>query len=89
MGSGESRQVGYFLEAILCGRENQVAKMLKQYPALANCEFYNGTTNPICRATYLDNRNIISLLLKYDADINKRSSDGRTSLMWAAFRDNA
>ena len=62
--------------------------MLKQHPALANCEFYNGTTNPICRATYLDSKNIVSLLLKFNADINKRSFDGRTPLIWAAFRDN-
>jgi ankyrin repeat protein len=33
-------------------------------------------------------RNIVSLLLKYGADINKRSSDQRTPLIWASFRDN-
>jgi len=32
--------------------------------------------------------NIASLLLKFGADINLRSSDGRTALMWAAFRNN-
>jgi ankyrin repeat protein len=42
----------------------------------------------MCRATYLGRRNIIVLLLKHDADINKRSFDGRTSLHWAAFRNN-
>mmetsp|Transcript_6669 Transcript_6669/g.10718 ORF Transcript_6669/g.10718 Transcript_6669/m.10718 type:complete len:265 (+) Transcript_6669:98-892(+) len=62
--------------------------MLKKNPKLANCEFYNGTTNPVCRATYLGHRNILGLLLKYDADINKRSSDQKTPLMWASFRDN-
>ena len=62
--------------------------MLQKYPQLANCEFYNGTTNPICRATYLGHRNIVILLVKYNCDINKRSSDLRTPLMWAAFRDN-
>jgi ankyrin repeat protein len=27
-------------------------------------------------------------MLAHGADINLRSSDGRTSLMWAAFRNN-
>tara|TARA_B110001450_G_C17155245_1_gene292923 strand:+ start:70 stop:435 length:366 start_codon:yes stop_codon:yes gene_type:complete len=76
------------LEAILCGQDGQVAKMLKKHPKLALCEFYNGTTNPVCRATYLGHRNILSLLLKYGADINKRSGDQRTPVIWAAFRDN-
>jgi ankyrin repeat protein len=80
--------VNYFLEAILCGKDGQVAKMLKKYPKLALCEFYNGTTNPVCRATYLGHRNIVGLLLKYGADVNKRSSDQRTPLIWAAFRDD-
>ena len=42
----------------------------------------------MCRAGYLGLTNIISLLLKYGADINLRSSDGRTALMWSAFRNN-
>lgn len=62
--------------------------MLKKHPKLALCEFYGGTTNPVCRATYLGHRNIVSLLLKYGADINKRSGDQRTPVIWAAFRDN-
>jgi ankyrin repeat protein len=62
--------------------------MLKKNPKLALIEFYNGTTNPMCRATYMGHRNIVSLLLKYGADINKRSSDQRTPLIWASFRDN-
>jgi len=65
-----------------------VANLLKDYPQLANCTFYNGTTNPMCRATFLGHRNIVSLLLKYGADINARSSDSRTPLIWAAWRNN-
>jgi len=75
MGSGHSREEGYFLEAILCGRDGRVAKMLQKNPKLANCTFFNGTTNPMCRAAYLGHRNIMSLLLKFGGDINKRSSD--------------
>jgi uncharacterized protein len=43
----------------------------------------------MCRAGYLGHTNIISLLLKFGGDINLRSSDGRTALMWAAFRNNS
>ena len=43
----------------------------------------------MCRAGYLGHMNIASLLLKAGADINQRSSDGRTPLMWAAFRNNS
>lgn len=88
MGSDQSRVRDSFLEAILCGRDGAVAKMLKKHPELAQCEFYNGTTNPVCRATYLGHRNIVMLLLKHGADVNKRSSDQRHALIWASFRDN-
>ena len=53
-----------------------------------NTPLVEDTTNPICRAGYLGHQNIVSLLLKYGADINLRSSDGRTALIWAAFRNN-
>ena len=53
-----------------------------------NTNLVQNTTNPICRAAYLGHKNLVSLLLKYGADINLRSSDGRTPLMWAAFRNN-
>ena len=62
--------------------------MLKNNPKLAKCSFYKGVTNPMCRATYLGHRNIVGLLLKFGADVNHRSSDERTPLHWAAFRDN-
>ena len=88
MGGAESKMINELLDAILCGREGKVARLLKKEPKLAMCEFYGGVTNPICRATYLGHRNIVSLLLKYGTDINKTSQDQRTPLIWAAFRDN-
>jgi ankyrin repeat protein len=42
----------------------------------------------MCRAAYLGFKNIVALLLAHGADINIRSSDGRSPLMWAAFRNN-
>jgi ankyrin repeat protein len=45
-------------------------------------------TNAICRASYLGHQNIAAILLKNGADIDLRSSDGRTPLMWAAFKNN-
>jgi uncharacterized protein len=42
----------------------------------------------MCRAAYLGHRNIVQLLIKFKANINKPSADGRTPLMWAAWRDN-
>ena len=88
MGGAESKLVNELLDAILCGREGKVARLLKKEPKLAMCEFYGGVTNPVCRASYLGHRNIVSLLLKYGADVNKQSQDLRSPLIWAAFRDN-
>lgn len=63
--------------------------MLQKYPDYVNTPLVENMTNPICRATYLDHKKIVILLLKNGADINLRSSDGRTPLMWAAFRNYA
>ena len=68
------------------GSEIEVIEMLKQHPPLVSEGLYKGTTNPICRASYLGSRKLIIILLENGADVNQRSSDGRTPLMWAAFR---
>ena len=34
----------------------------------------------------MGNRKLIIILLDNGADVNQRSSDGRTPVMWAAFR---
>ena len=41
----------------------------------------------MCRASFLGHKNIILLLLSHGADINIRSSDGRSGLLWAAYRN--
>ena len=42
----------------------------------------------MCRAAYLGHQNVAAILLKNGADINIRSSDGRTPLIWTAFRNH-
>jgi hypothetical protein len=55
---------------------------------LVNAPLVENVTNPMCRAAYLGHKSIVAILIKYGGDINLRSSDGRTPLMWAAFRNN-
>lgn len=53
-----------------------------------NAPLVENVTNPMCRASYLGHKSIVAILIKYGGDINIRSSDGRTALMWTAFRNN-
>ena len=55
-------------------------------PELVNAPMVKGLTNPICRATNMNKKGIVMILLKHGADVNSRSADGRTPLMWAAFK---
>ena len=88
MGAQESKLKSELLHAILEGREGKVATFLKNYPDYVNTSLCNETTNPICRATYLGNKNIVNLILKFGGDVNLRSTHKRTPIMWASFRDN-
>ena len=65
-----------------------IQKYEDEFPDLANCTLIEGVTNPLCRAAYLGYKGIIAILLKHKANINIRSSDGRTPLMWTAFRNH-
>ena len=60
--------------------------MLIEYPELANATLHKGTTNPMCRASWMGNNNIILLLIKHGSDLNARSRDGRTPIMYAAMK---
>ena len=99
MGGSEGKLKEQFLFAIMANKEgkvneflsvrnNEAINLIQKYPEYVNTTLLNGTTNPMCRAGYLGHTNVVSLLLKFNGDINLRSSDGRTALMWAAFRNN-
>jgi len=66
----------------------EVKQLLEEHPDYVNTPLCNGSTNGICRASFLGYKNIVNLLLKYGADINLRSSNGRSPLIWAAFREH-
>ena len=53
-----------------------------------NTPLVENMTNPMCRAAYLGHQNITAILLKHGADINIRSSEGRTPLIWCGFRNH-
>ena len=86
MGALKSRIQDQFLDSLIRNSDKEVYEMLKKYPQLANQPLHKATTNPICRASYMGYRNIVIILLENGADINMRSSDGRTPFMWAAFK---
>ena len=86
MGAYHSRLANEMYYAIQCKQEAKVLELIKEYPEVVSVPMIKGFTNPICRAVNVSNQNIVMMLLKYGADVNQRSQDGRTPLMWAAFR---
>lgn len=55
---------------------------------MVNSKLCNGSTNAVCRATYLGYKNLVVILAKHGADLNQPSDNGRTPLMWAAYRNH-
>ena len=88
MGNKESRVRDQFLYNIVTNREGNVDLMLTQYPELVNVPLVQKQTNALCRAVNLNFMGIAAILLKHKGDINIRSSDGRTPLIWAAYKNN-
>ena len=86
MGAKQTKIENDFCDAINCDSGARVGELLIQYPELANATLHKGTTNPMCRASWMGNDNIILLLLKYGSDINARSREGRTPIMYAAMK---
>ena len=86
MGAKQTKIENDFCDAINCDSGARVGEALLQYPELANATLHKGTTNPMCRASWMGNNNIILLLIKYGSDINARSREGRTPIMYAAMK---
>ena len=87
MGAISSREK-VLLYAIQENNEMLVQQILKEDPNAANMPLLKGVTNPICRATYNNHQSIVLMLLQHKAEIDSKTSTGRTPLMWAAFRGN-
>lgn len=88
MGSAEAKLRENFLFAIVTNKEGEVNKMLKDNPDLVSVALCNDKTNPICRSAFLGHQKIAALLLAHGADVNQKSSDGRTPLHWVVIRNN-
>lgn len=90
---GASSSKDSWQQRTLCDliERNQAARLeefLKENPGLANSKLCGESTNTMCRATYLGYKNIVLILVKHGADVNECSSNGRSPLMWAAYRNH-
>jgi len=56
---------------------------------LANAKLCKGNTNPIARAAFTGNLEIIRLLVEKGANMEVPTENGNTALMWASFVGNA
>ena len=89
MGNLLTAQSSKLLEAIQKNEVATASEIIKEHKEkIVNIKLCGGRTNPLCRATWLDHRDIAKLLIKYGADINTPSIDGKTPLIWAAMRHN-
>ena len=70
MGSREKRLETALLASIERREEMLVEEILKQHPECVNMSLCGGSTNPICRATFLGYKNIVILLVKHGANVN-------------------
>jgi ankyrin repeat protein len=63
--------------------------MLKEHGKdLKTLTMHKGKTTPLCRAVYLERKNVVEMLVKHGANVNQCSSDGKTPIMWAAMKGN-
>jgi hypothetical protein len=89
MGSSDSSLKDNFHFAIASGSEGKVNALLNKHPELRDAELVDGVTNAMCRAAYLGHKNVLAILLKHGADVNKISKNKeRTPLHWAVCRND-
>jgi uncharacterized protein len=91
MGLSQSRDS--YLQVELLGyiekhQEAQLDAFLKAHPELVDSKLCNDSTNTMCRATFLGYKNIVLILLKHGANVNLCSQNGRSPLIWAAYRNH-
>ena len=85
MGSLQTRLANQLQYAIEISDEKAVLELIKEYPDIVSIPLCEGLTNPMCRAANRNEKGIAMILMKYGANVNSQSSDGRSPLMWAAF----
>lgn len=89
MGNGHGTKEETLLESILCNEEAQLEYILREDNEAVNGQLLNGMTTPMCRAAFLNKRNIMAILLKHGADVNKTCGNrGNTPAMWASWKNN-
>ena len=92
MGLSNSKDSNLQKQLLDCIEKNQDGKLsafLEEHPEMVNSKLCNNSTNTMCRACFLGYKNIVIILIKKGADVNQCSSNGRSPLMWAAYRNHA
>lgn len=79
------RQLLSFIER---NQDGQLDEFLRLHPEMVNSKLCNESTNTMCRACFLGYKNIVVILVKYGADVNQCSQNGRSPLMWAVYRNH-
>lgn len=65
-----------------------MSNFLKEHKDSVNKPLLDGVTTLLCRASYLEKKNMVTLLLHHGADINLPcGGKGNTGVMWASSKD--
>lgn len=66
-----------------------IAFHAQECPTIVNSKLIQGATNPVARASFSGNLDIVKLLVDKGANIEIPTENGNTAIMWAAFVGNA
>lgn len=72
-------------EAIRLNKLEMVATILKEYPSWVNVHDHRGST-PLILSAYYNHREMVTLLLSNNVDVNGRDASGNTALMGVCFK---